>query len=300
VIGSWHHVLKGKFLEGRQNRRLDHLLYILLCKVVEYYSLKGRRKSIRIEGPDLEVQKRKAILERSLKIPADDITQVDPTEPVYRIKSSSIPGQFYDIDILAYNCTCCDYPEINFCKHISAIQRYFPSSDDATSAGLDALALDVDSPSPLLPSSPSTDDLIYQPSIESSAASLLIEGMDDDTAVASLKEKEQDRLRIVEKLETLAACIRHNNLSENPNHTGSEELERLLDCELSFFHPRQLLPAAKRLSPHLNSWPETRAVMMPAKKGRKKRTGDAYGAGEQSGKKAKKDSFVGSSVSAAG
>ena len=35
-----------------------------------------------IEGPDLEVRKRKAILECSLEIPADDITQLDPAEPV--------------------------------------------------------------------------------------------------------------------------------------------------------------------------------------------------------------------------
>ncbi|KAF8967514.1 hypothetical protein BDZ97DRAFT_1656349, partial [Flammula alnicola] len=65
ILEAWHHVLKGKFLESRRNRRLDHLLYILLCKVVEYYALKDRREYIGFEGPDLEVRKRKAILERS-------------------------------------------------------------------------------------------------------------------------------------------------------------------------------------------------------------------------------------------
>ncbi|KAF8951340.1 hypothetical protein BDZ97DRAFT_1887667, partial [Flammula alnicola] len=48
------------------------------------------------------------------------------------------------------------------------------------------------------------------------------------------------------------------------------------------------LPRSQKLSPRLNSWPETRAVMMPPKKTRAKRAGDkAYGAGERSGKKAK-------------
>jgi len=49
-----------------------------------------------------------------------------------------------------------------------------------------------------------------------------------------------------------------------------------------------LLPIKQKLSPRLNSWPETQATMMPTKKTRQKRAGDqAYGAGESSGKKAK-------------
>ncbi|KAF8952885.1 hypothetical protein BDZ97DRAFT_1680484, partial [Flammula alnicola] len=58
LIEAWHHVLKGKFLEGRRNRRLDHLLHILIDQVLPYYLLKERRQKIGFEGENLENQKR--------------------------------------------------------------------------------------------------------------------------------------------------------------------------------------------------------------------------------------------------
>ncbi|KAJ7171330.1 hypothetical protein C8R46DRAFT_836856, partial [Mycena filopes] len=55
---SWHHLLKGKFLHGKRNRRLNHLLSTLLNEVLPYYALKQRRQAIGFEGPDIEVKKR--------------------------------------------------------------------------------------------------------------------------------------------------------------------------------------------------------------------------------------------------
>jgi len=76
----------------------------------------------------------------------------------------------------------------------------------------------------LLSSSPSPDDLIYQLPMELSlVAGFLIEKMDADDV--PLKKKEQNCLCIVEKLETLVACMCHNSLSVKANHTGLEELK---------------------------------------------------------------------------
>ncbi|KAJ7175419.1 hypothetical protein C8R46DRAFT_890736, partial [Mycena filopes] len=58
LVEAWHHVLKGKFLHGKRNRRLDHLLSTLLNEVLPYYALKQRRQAIGFEGPDIEVKKR--------------------------------------------------------------------------------------------------------------------------------------------------------------------------------------------------------------------------------------------------
>jgi hypothetical protein len=68
-----------------------------------------------------------------------------------------------------------------------------------------------------------------------------------------------------------------------------KRLNAWIDHELSLDATTlSLLPMKQKLSPRLNSWPETQAAMMPAKKARPKRAGDqAYGAGESSGKKAK-------------
>ncbi|KAJ7900501.1 hypothetical protein B0H13DRAFT_1622372, partial [Mycena leptocephala] len=64
-IEAWHHVLKGKFLQGKRNRRLNHLLNTLLTEVVPYYALKQRRQQLGFEGPDVEVKKRQDIITRS-------------------------------------------------------------------------------------------------------------------------------------------------------------------------------------------------------------------------------------------
>ncbi|KAF8951341.1 hypothetical protein BDZ97DRAFT_1684876, partial [Flammula alnicola] len=59
---AWHHVLKGKFLEGRRNRRLDHLLHVLVELVIPHFELKQRRQRTGFEGENLEVRKRQDII----------------------------------------------------------------------------------------------------------------------------------------------------------------------------------------------------------------------------------------------
>lgn len=70
---SWHHVLKGKFLHGKRNRRLDHLISTLVEEVFPYYALKQRRQELGFEGVDIEIQKRQGILKRSKVYLKDDI-----------------------------------------------------------------------------------------------------------------------------------------------------------------------------------------------------------------------------------
>ncbi|KZP06510.1 hypothetical protein FIBSPDRAFT_691239, partial [Athelia psychrophila] len=37
LVKVWHHILKGKMLEGKRNRHINHLIYILVCKTVPYF-----------------------------------------------------------------------------------------------------------------------------------------------------------------------------------------------------------------------------------------------------------------------
>ncbi|KAJ6551883.1 hypothetical protein B0H19DRAFT_940892 [Mycena capillaripes] len=69
----WHHVLKGKFLQGKRNRRMDHLLNTLISDVLPYYALKQRRQDLGFEGIDIEVKKRQDIVKRSEVYTKDDI-----------------------------------------------------------------------------------------------------------------------------------------------------------------------------------------------------------------------------------
>lgn len=280
----WHHILKGKFLEGKCNRRIDHLLYVLLCRVIDYYALRVGRELIGLEGPDLEVQRRQAIVESGLHIPAGSVQQKEDRDLAlgqYLVKSESRADTSYLVDIAAYTCTCPDFPSISYCKHIFAVQRYFPSSDDILDTDLDDLDGSLENQ---VSESPAPKPLVDGSSLSESSSS---PSSFSSGSLSSSSGTRDHRFDLVRKMETLSAYIRHNP-SLDP--LDVEGLECLIDKNISVFQDGSaLLPTAKRLPPHLNSWPETRVAMMPPIKSRKKRAGDAYGAGEVSGKKAKKN-----------
>jgi hypothetical protein len=70
---SWHHVLKGKFLQHKRNRRMDHLISILIEHVVPYYLLKQCRQDLGFEGINLEVKKCQDIAKKAAAYTADDV-----------------------------------------------------------------------------------------------------------------------------------------------------------------------------------------------------------------------------------
>ncbi|KAJ6451253.1 hypothetical protein C8R45DRAFT_761283, partial [Mycena sanguinolenta] len=65
LVEVWHHMLKSKFLLSKRNRRLDHLLYVLIKRVAAYYRLKQERQNLGFEGPDIELKKHKDIAKRA-------------------------------------------------------------------------------------------------------------------------------------------------------------------------------------------------------------------------------------------
>ncbi|KAJ7920411.1 hypothetical protein B0H13DRAFT_1605439, partial [Mycena leptocephala] len=73
LIEAWHSILKGKFLNGKRNRRLDHLLGKLVKEVLPFYALKQCRQDLGFEGVDIEVKKRREILNRSKIYVKEDI-----------------------------------------------------------------------------------------------------------------------------------------------------------------------------------------------------------------------------------
>jgi hypothetical protein len=54
----WHHLLKGKFLEGKRYRRVDHVLHVLINSAIPCFIAKHRCQDFGFEGPDLEVKRR--------------------------------------------------------------------------------------------------------------------------------------------------------------------------------------------------------------------------------------------------
>ncbi|KAJ7701051.1 hypothetical protein B0H16DRAFT_1250899, partial [Mycena metata] len=267
LIEAWHHVLKWKFLHGKRNRRVDHLLKTLLEDVLPYYALKQRRQEFGFEGPDIEAKKRMDVIERSKIYVKTDIIQV--SEEQFIVPSKNNPSKFYEVDLEAYTCTCDDYPLICFCKHLCAVQTLFDEpgayADESSRPPLQVPGL----------SSLQTDPPQVQQHSEPSqkAAKKIV------TALA-------------EKLEILAARLRHPRRQNN--FPDLLPLEQALDDVLAATDRSSVLPTSQRLPPNQSTaWSKTKNDMMPAIKTKRQKAGDpAYGGGASSGGKAPKSDRI--------
>ncbi|KAF7371998.1 SWIM-type domain-containing protein [Mycena venus] len=261
LIEAWHGVLKGKFLYGKRNHRLDHLINTLLNHVLPYYALKQRRQDLGFEGPDLELKKRQDVLCRSQVYTKSDIIQVEGSDSKYLVQSKSNPSQVYEVDIKTYTCTCLDYPLISFCKHICAVQRLFDEPG---------------TPPDGVQTCPNVSSLPSPPSLAQPSAGNIPEGFSGP--------KPHALIVIAEKLERLASRLRRPQKKDETT-PALAILEDALDEMLLATETSSVLPAAQHLAPAVNA----RSVMMPGIKTKRTRAGDkAYGAGASSGSKAKK------------
>jgi hypothetical protein len=117
-------VLKTHFLEGKRNRRIDHVIWTLVNEMVPHFEARHERQTIGVEGDDLVERRRQEILERAEAIALDSIQPFDDIQ--FHVASVSRPGEFYAIDLARQMCDCKDFHRIDFCKHIAAIYLHFP------------------------------------------------------------------------------------------------------------------------------------------------------------------------------
>lgn len=255
-------------LEGKRNRRIDHLIYILVCKTVPYFSDKHRRQRYGFEGPDLEVKRRQEIEVRAHTIPRESVKELVETQ-LYRVLSQSHANRQYTVDINLYTCDCAGFPSIMYCKHIRAVQVFFHET------------VTIPPFISILPQQPYASPVI--PPIPSSSTSAQPPTQLDDTGrmLTGIREK----FLLVSHRTQLASSSTAIGQSLN-------DLDHALDQVLSEYpSERALIPSAKlKIAPNQHSWPETVAVMGARPKGKRKRVHtDAYAGGEKSGKKAKTD-----------
>ena len=173
------------------------------------------------------------------------------------------------MDLTAYTCTCLDYPVIQFCKHLSAIQIHFPEAVEARTIAKPAVAFDE-----------FDDD-----EVEDSRPDQNI-----DTHSEGPASDEPNILQLAQTLERMAAHLRYDKPAAPRDLSHLRPLIRDLEVEMASwsFTASLLPPRIPDIPPTAKGWKETQTAMMPSKKNRRKRAGDAaYGAGERSGKKAK-------------
>jgi hypothetical protein len=278
-------VLKLKWLDGKHNRRIDHLISTLVTELLPDIEHHIKQQVVLKPEKELSAQRRHQILARAPEIPRDHITQVEDMR--FQVQSSS-QESLYDVDLVNENCTCMDFSRILFCKHIASVQHFFGGGTCNSKVG----QLTPQLPSPIPTVSQGRDD-VYD---ENSAS--LISVTNEIIALS------QDLLTRMPKADPEVTSNTLKSLHLIHSHLGAVVM-------LATGNSPQL-PEKEQTAPHQLSWPET-ATRMGVKQGKKshrkvnsahtaeligeiswkhnREEEDPYGAGEQSGKRAKPDAW---------
>jgi hypothetical protein len=235
-----------------------------------------------MQGLNLADKRRKEILTRAPETPLDRIKEIDKSH--FEIQSAR-SGKTYQVNLLTYTCTCLDFPRIQLCKHIAATVHFFGGGLERPEHGPRA---PVNTSEPDVPKSPAQTDGGAN-SRASRFKSISNEIFRLSLEILEMAPGDPDP-EMVKSLKMVQSQLNAVRLSMNDSDNGSR------------------LPEKEKVGPNQLSWPPT-AACMGVKRGKKrqgkadsaltaehigvpkrKRTNDdPYGAGEDSGKRAKPD-----------
>jgi hypothetical protein len=247
-----------------------------------------KRQTLGMEGLNLAEKRRRQILTCAPKTPLSKIQKIDDLH--FEVKSSA-SNKIYQINLDTTTCSCSDFPRIRLCKHIAAIAHFFGGADlgprPPGNAGASELVA-CESPDQQDSSVSSTDD-----GATSTTASVLSAANDIIGLSQVLISNVPRDPRIARSLDSIRSRLSALVHSATAAGDGSH------------------LPEKESIGPNQRTWPETAARMgvkrgnKPCEKGKvdsaltaqhigvpncKRPTdNDPYGAGEQSGKRAKPD-----------
>src|SRR5258707_15387394 len=119
---SYHHVLKSIWLEGKRNRRVDHLMHTQKIQSLPHLEIRHKRQERGMEGADLAETQRRQILTRAPETPLENIRKNDDLH--FDVQSSN-SNKIYKVNLGTTSCDCSDFPRIRMCKHIAAVVHFF-------------------------------------------------------------------------------------------------------------------------------------------------------------------------------
>ncbi|KAJ6542164.1 hypothetical protein DFH09DRAFT_1041288, partial [Mycena vulgaris] len=250
-----------------RNRRVDQLIHTLINVALPDYIANHRAQQFGFHGPDLALQRHNAIHKTAAKITSEMIQEVEAGR-LFTVKSQSTPGLSYTVDLEAYTChPCPSFPEIQFCKHICAVEDHFP--DLVVPRSLPVASQPWDEVEEV----PQTARLSNPHSAPAPVARAVTQ--DDAHLLQAILNKlhllERSRVTLPEPL-TTSLRVLDGALGDTTN--GAEILPRTV----------------QKVASNQGTASETASVMGTQRKGAKKRKNvDPYGAGQASGKSAKDD-----------
>lgn len=291
LVEAWHHLLKGYFNEGVRNRRMDHLIHTLSVDCMQYFKARHQRQLAGLEGHNLLETAKQSLEERAMLLLATDITPIPDREAIFNVQSQSDRLVYHTVDVRNGKCSCRAFPLLNYCRHLSAVHRHFPSIYSNIQPAPVSSSVDPILSEP--PSLASTSDVSSRVSNEGASAPVI--SVIDQARNAHLIGNLRNFLDLAE---TNPEALAQVDIS-----TLQHELATLTQAVATPPAP-QILPALKeKIAPNQSTdWKSTAALMgsgkpmkvlgMDVKKGAKRTITDPYAGGERSGKKMKGDDAV--------
>ena len=234
-----------------------------------------KRQLVGLEGPDLEEAHCEQILESARNISPDSIRLVSNTEIL--VASESNPGHCYPIDLTQSTCNCKDFPRIQLCKHIAAVNVHFP-----------ALCSEGSSPSEI-PECVCNQDLPQS---------------------APVSDADKERVVLLKDINALCQQLLAVSDDATPDLEALKSVKCGLKAAIALANGSRAFPEKDDFHPNQKTWAETAARMgvqkapkrkpgpvggstteqcIGAVKGKRRKYSDPYAVGERSGKRAKPD-----------
>ena len=112
------------WLDCKQNRRADHLIYTLKEEMLPYYETCHNSQELGFDGSNLAQKRRKEILAKSLEVPAESICAQRDSDQYY-MQSVTDLSRTYLVKLSDKSCDCPDWPRVWLCKHVAAVSHFF-------------------------------------------------------------------------------------------------------------------------------------------------------------------------------
>src|SRR5258707_10286992 len=122
----YHHVLKSIWLEGKRNRRVDHLVHTLVVEFILDLEMRHKQQELGMHGGDLAKQHCQQIMRHPLKTLLTQIRKIDDLHFEVQYSNSN---KFHHINLVTTTCSCSDFPHIRLCKHILPLVHFFGGVD---------------------------------------------------------------------------------------------------------------------------------------------------------------------------
>jgi len=238
-------VLKSHYLGGKRNRRVNYIIKTLVKKFVPDFQIRHEQQTVGLEGWGLEDKHQQQILVSARNIPLDSIHQVNDTE--LSVASKSYPGHCYLVDLSnsTCDCDCDDFLRIRFCKHIAAVNVYFP-------------------------------ELFPEPERSSSPEIPECARIQDPPPSAPGSDANEEHVVLLKDITTLCQQLMAVSDEATPNVQTLESVKFSLNAAIALANGTQAFPEKENFNPNQKTWAET-AKHMGAQKAPRRKPGPVGG-----------------------